>query len=196
MQRTPSALLHLPFYKRFDSKSIPWKITDNLHTFRVVLPILIITIIKYPFTGPKRPEWTFLYHIVISVLSGYLSAFRTKIPDVVGSQRRNSRPSAIPKTTDLKIEFFERNQSVMKHFSNLVLEAPELVNEHGKVYGEWLFPIDCNKQNVIFYLHGGAYVTGSCQMGRGFVNRIGSASNAAIFSINYRLAPQKLLNLK
>ena len=185
-------LLTLPFYKRFDAPAVvPWKIIDTLNTLRVVFPILVKTLVKYPFVGPKKAEWTFLYNLVVSVLGGYLSAFRTRIPDVVGSQRKNSRASSVPTSTIIREECFDRSRDVVEYFKTIPNENSEPSHELGSIYGEWLYPSGCSKSNILFYLHGGAYVTGSCQLGRALIHRIAKSSNSTVFSINYRLAPQK-----
>jgi monoterpene epsilon-lactone hydrolase len=56
--------------------------------------------------------------------------------------------------------------------------------------GEWLTPPGVSGDRVILHLHGGGYVTGSCNTERDLASRLGAASDARVLSIEYRLAPE------
>ena len=56
--------------------------------------------------------------------------------------------------------------------------------------GEWLRPAKPEGAGVVLYLHGGAYVTGSCITHRGLAARLAAASGHATLIFNYRLAPE------
>jgi acetyl esterase/lipase len=60
----------------------------------------------------------------------------------------------------------------------------------GGVAGEWLTPLRPRTDEVLLYLHGGAYVMGSCATHRAFVARIARAARCRTLLIDYRLAPE------
>lgn len=57
------------------------------------------------------------------------------------------------------------------------------------IKSEWLIPQGADPDRVILYVHGGGYVSGSCNDHRGFVSKV--AKNAGVTNLvyEYRLAP-------
>jgi acetyl esterase/lipase len=55
---------------------------------------------------------------------------------------------------------------------------------------DWLIPEGCDDAPVLFFLHGGAYVTGSSGTHRKMVSHIASAAGMRALLPNYRLAPE------
>lgn len=63
--------------------------------------------------------------------------------------------------------------------------------EHGTVLkGEWIEPAAPTNVGCILYLHGGAYVTMSARTHRSITSRLAAWSNARLFALDYRLAPE------
>jgi len=62
----------------------------------------------------------------------------------------------------------------------------------GGVSGEWQQATLGSADNVILYLHGGAYVIGSPASHRDMVGAIADAAQARAFIVDYRLAPETL----
>src|SRR5262245_54804459 len=60
----------------------------------------------------------------------------------------------------------------------------------GDVPGEWVSVDGVSSERVIFYLHGGAYLFGSCNTHRDIAARLSAASGARTLLIEYRLAPE------
>lgn len=58
------------------------------------------------------------------------------------------------------------------------------------LYAEWLRPQGAPDDKVLLYLHGGAYVLGSCQSHRSMVSHIARASGINALLPEYRLAPE------
>jgi acetyl esterase/lipase len=56
--------------------------------------------------------------------------------------------------------------------------------------GEWLKPAGASADAVILYLHGGAYVTGSCHTHRGLAGHRAKAADLDCFLLADRLAPE------
>lgn len=55
---------------------------------------------------------------------------------------------------------------------------------------EWLVPEGSARDEVILYLHGGAYCAGSCESHRGAVSHIAKAAGFRLLLPEYRLAPE------
>jgi acetyl esterase/lipase len=56
--------------------------------------------------------------------------------------------------------------------------------------GEWIEPNDATSDRCILYLHGGAYIAMSPVTHRSLTSRLASWSNARLFALDYRLAPE------
>ncbi len=60
----------------------------------------------------------------------------------------------------------------------------------GGVAAEWVVSDDEISNQVVFYLHGGAYVTRMPVLHRSFLQLLANASDAQFLMVDYRLAPQ------
>lgn len=59
------------------------------------------------------------------------------------------------------------------------------------VKGEWLLPPDVSEdKSVIYYLHGGGYVSGSAKTNRPITVPLARRLNRRVFALDYRLAPE------
>lgn len=57
------------------------------------------------------------------------------------------------------------------------------------IHGEWLIPNQASKC-VILYLHGGGYCLGSLNTHRAFLTYLSDITNACVFHLDYRMAPE------
>lgn len=55
---------------------------------------------------------------------------------------------------------------------------------------EWILPANAKKEKVIFFVHGGGYVSGSCSDHRIHVTKFVKGSNVGALLYEYRLAPE------
>ena len=70
-------------------------------------------------------------------------------------------------------------------------DGVEVVREDvGDLYAEWLIPSGAVEDEVILYLHGGAYTAGSCASHRNAVSHIARAAGLRLLLPEYRLAPE------
>ncbi|GAB7027834.1 alpha/beta hydrolase [Geotalea toluenoxydans] len=60
----------------------------------------------------------------------------------------------------------------------------------GGVDAEWVHPHEAPKEKVLMYLHGGAYVMGSCNTHRALAAQIARACGMRALVLDYRLAPE------
>lgn len=58
------------------------------------------------------------------------------------------------------------------------------------INAEWLIPRDADPTKVILYIHGGGYVSGSCNDHRGIVSKFAKNVGVACLTYEYRLAPE------
>ena len=58
------------------------------------------------------------------------------------------------------------------------------------IYSESIIPEGANSNNVILYVHGGGYVSGSCNDHRGFVSKFAKYCGVTTLQFEYRLAPE------
>ena len=65
----------------------------------------------------------------------------------------------------------------------------ETVREND-VWGEWLTPPGAGKDRIIFYIHGGGYVSCSAATHRPITATLARLSRFRVFSLNYRRAPE------
>lgn len=60
----------------------------------------------------------------------------------------------------------------------------------GGIKSEWIIPEGSDAQKVILYVHGGGYVSGSCNDHRGFVSKFAKSCGITNLVYEYRLAPE------
>ena len=60
----------------------------------------------------------------------------------------------------------------------------------GGVLGEWIVPPEAVQDRIIFYIHGGGYVSCSAATHRPITTTLARLSRFRIFSLNYRRAPE------
>lgn len=58
------------------------------------------------------------------------------------------------------------------------------------IRAEWLEPIGSDPEKLILYVHGGGYVSGSCNDHRGFVSKFAKQTGITNLVYEYRLAPE------
>ncbi len=58
------------------------------------------------------------------------------------------------------------------------------------INAEWIIPEDTNSEKLIFYVHGGGYVSGSCNDHRAVVSELAKRSKITNLQYEYRLAPE------
>lgn len=100
----------------------------------------------------------------------------------------------------LKKETFDLNTSIVgfrdrceKGASKYAKVAPRVTINAQNIEGinaEWLIPDGSNTEKVIMYVHGGGYVSGSCNDHRGFVSKFAKNTGLANLVYEYRLAPE------
>ena len=98
----------------------------------------------------------------------------------------SSRPSLESIGVEQYRVILEKSASMFKIDETITYEQVNV----DSVQGAWLTPKDFTDGKVVLYLHGGGFIAGSINSHRDLVTRIAKASDARVFIINYRLAPE------
>ena len=83
-------------------------------------------------------------------------------------------------------KFLDRLTSSVQPPKDVQVESIKTKN----IPAEWLSTPDSNNDKVIFYLHGGGYVSGSINTHRSFVGVLSKRNKCRCLIIDYRLAPE------
>jgi epsilon-lactone hydrolase len=100
----------------------------------------------------------------------------------------------------LRKTFKNQNLSIAERRSNgaknsgLLGRIPKAVKaekiEIAGIQAEWIIPLKSNDKQIILYLHGGGYVTGSIETYRMLCGLLASHTGAKVLVLEYRLAPE------
>lgn len=100
----------------------------------------------------------------------------------------------------LKKEVFDFNTSIQEFRETCEKGAQKYAKIPGGIIikeevidginAEWIIPEDTDSQKLIFYVHGGGYVSGSCNDHRAFVSKFAKRSKITNLQYEYRLAPE------
>lgn len=60
----------------------------------------------------------------------------------------------------------------------------------GPVKGEWIQPSGAHERSIVYYLHGGGYISGSAKTNRPITIPLARRLKRRLFALDYRLAPE------
>jgi epsilon-lactone hydrolase len=103
-------------------------------------------------------------------------------------------------TGKLRKDVFDFNTSIpafrerCENGASRYAKIPEGINIKEQIINgirsEWLTPVGANPEKLILYVHGGGYVSGSCNDHRGFVSKFAKQTGMTNLVYEYRLAPE------
>lgn len=93
-------------------------------------------------------------------------------------------------SVDAIIRFRQECEEGVRRFGKLPPGIEILPVAVGDLPAEWVLPSPSAKDKVIFYIHGGGYVSGSCSDHRVHVAKFVKESSTAALLFEYRLAPE------
>jgi acetyl esterase/lipase len=114
------------------------------------------------------------------------------------NEKQNKRLMQVIKRVHGLVENNDIN-AIREHQEQFASIATKIKNfEHIEVdidgmYGEWTSCVnntDNSDENIIFYCHGGGYMTGSCLYAREITTKLSQYNKCKVLSFNYRLAPE------
>lgn len=103
--------------------------------------------------------------------------------------RRISKPTAASADTDIA-ELRRQYAYLSDRFGAPPRDAVFEPAQLGPIRGEWCRTERTDAERLVLYFHGGGYIAGSPETYRPLVARLAQASDARIFSLAYRLAPE------
>lgn len=119
--------------------------------------------------GPMFPGWSFSFEGTTRMLKLRAAAVG-QLP--LDEQRRIQEEAGDQEAKRMKSKADRQNAHV------------------GGLDGEWFTPKGKTPQRVVFYIHGGGFVTGSRRTHAEMLMRLAIAADARIYALNYRLAPE------
>src|SRR3569832_2288698 len=102
---------------------------------------------------------------------------------------RLGRPKPVNANTNI-VELRKRYAALWSRFGAPPADAKFEPAQIGSMKGEWARLSNSWPGRVILYFHGGGYIAGSPETHRTLVARLAQASEATVFSLDYRLAPE------
>ncbi|MCW8850705.1 MAG: alpha/beta hydrolase [Melioribacteraceae bacterium] len=122
-----------------------------------------------------------------------MSSFKSVVFNFIMRKRHLFKGKFKKETFDMNtsIEDFrnqcERGASKYAKISDDVKIQEIVFNE---LCAEWIIPENADSKNIILYIHGGGYVSGSCNDHRGFVSKFAKICGVKTLQFEYRLAPE------
>lgn len=81
----------------------------------------------------------------------------------------------------------EKGANKYAKLPNDITIKEEVIND---IRSEWIIPDNADSKNIVLYVHGGGYVSGSCDDHRGFVSKFAKSCGVKTLQFEYRLAPE------
>jgi acetyl esterase/lipase len=172
--------------------SVPTQLIPCCLALLVVMPA---TIIRRLVNGPKCPTWPIWLELLVAATRTATWASRTDIFQLQYIASRLSTRMSATTTTNNNNTPPPISSSPSDKGGGLHIELVRT----DRVCGEWLRPAavaysepstaDGNRC-CLLYVHGGAYFMGDSVLNRPVASKLAAASQVAVFSMDYRLAPQ------
>jgi acetyl esterase/lipase len=93
-------------------------------------------------------------------------------------------------TNESILRFREQCEEGAKRFGKMPAGIAVLPAMIDNLKAEWIMPAQATKEKVIFFVHGGGYVSGSCSDHRIHVSKFVKGANIGALLFEYRLAPE------
>jgi epsilon-lactone hydrolase len=88
------------------------------------------------------------------------------------------------------VEFRERCEKGASRYAKIPKDITIKEQPIEGIKSEWLIPSGADPEKMILYVHGGGYVSGSCNDHRGFVSKFAKFTGVTNLTYEYRLAPE------
>ncbi|CAJ0634999.1 10261_t:CDS:2 [Entrophospora sp. SA101] len=163
-------------------------------------PILFSSTINYYRYGPPQPSWDLKFYLMFNITK---DAFGKPFEDIQKMFTVNSAVDDGVLVDELSLSNSLRKKSevyideILKDYNHVLLDDWRSVNLGDGLECEWVYvkkeENNSNKKKydkVILYLHSGGYIFGCPSFYRSYTSKIAKSTNARLFVINYRLAPQ------
>lgn len=139
----------------------------RLTHLRTLVGTILSTGVRRMKRGPLRPGWSFQYEATVA----FMKATHERLIHLdAATQRAEMELLAVP-------------SPALRRVQREPVEA-------GGVPSEWLLPREGASEDVVLYLHGGAFIYGSTRTHGDLISRLALGTGARALGLNYRLAPE------
>ncbi|KAJ3323015.1 GTP-binding protein [Boothiomyces sp. JEL0866] len=182
---------NIPMHKRFDPhpNKEPNLLKENLTVAYRMSRYFLKESFIYLTRGPTIPDWNFGYHTLInSIKQLMISHHYLELPNVPAAQLRSTAGPKVSRNAGIIPDSFLQREKVIDFFKDkcsMVAHAFDKV----EIEAEYLYYKKRSKE-IVFFVHGGGYVTGSKEMYRKIAYIIAKHSDSTVYAVNYRLSPQ------
>ncbi|CAJ0766466.1 22336_t:CDS:2 [Entrophospora sp. SA101] len=167
-------------------------------------PMICSSTIDYYRHGPTQPSWNLKFYLMFKIVKdGFASSTSQTIEDVQAMHNIKTAVDDGVLVDELSLSNSLRKKSevyideILKDYNHVLLDDWRSVNLGDGLECEWVYvkkeENNSNKKKydkVILYLHSGGYIFGCPSFYRSYTSKIAKSTNARLFVINYRLAPQ------
>ncbi|RIB18323.1 Alpha/Beta hydrolase protein [Gigaspora rosea] len=159
-----------------------------------VIPALSSAVFKYYTEGPPKRSWDLKFHLTLALIKTNYRFMKLPVEQVqkIADKFTIKVPSNIIVKDVILDEEYKRKsithlEKILKQYEDVLDEKWKKSNDGG-LHGEWAH---ANKDdNVVLYLHGGAFRAGTSKNARTITFKLAELANSRVFTPSLRLAPQ------
>ncbi|CAG8764951.1 38818_t:CDS:2, partial [Gigaspora margarita] len=160
----------------------------------VIIPALSSAVFKYYTEGPPKKSWDLKFHLSIALIKTNQRFLKLPFEQLqkVADKFIIKVPSNIT-VKDVILDEEYRRKSIT-HLEKLLKQYEDVLDEKwkesndGRLSGEWAYTDEAD--NVVLYLHGGAFRAGTSKNARTITFKFAELANSRVFAPNLRLSPQ------
>jgi epsilon-lactone hydrolase len=122
-----------------------------------------------------------------------MNSFKSKLLNFMVRNRHLFRGKLKQEAFDFNTSIAEFRERCEKGASKYAKIPKDITIKEQVIEGiksEWLIPDGADTEKMILYVHGGGYVSGSCNDHRGFVSKFAKFTGITNLTYEYRLAPE------
>ncbi|CAG8560766.1 14070_t:CDS:2, partial [Gigaspora rosea] len=158
------------------------------------IPALSSAVFKYYTEGPPKRSWDLKFHLTLALIKTNYRFMKLPVEQVqkIADKFTIKVPSNIIVKDVILDEEYKRKsithlEKILKQYEDVLDEKWKKSNDGG-LHGEWAH---ANKDdNVVLYLHGGAFRAGTSKNARTITFKLAELANSRVFTPSLRLAPQ------
>ncbi|KAJ3271483.1 GTP-binding protein [Terramyces sp. JEL0728] len=111
-----------------------------------------------------------------------------ELPDVSAAQLRSTTGPSLSRHAQIVPDTFVQSEKVVEFFKDKCAMVPHALDKV-EIEAEYL-SFKKRQKEIVYFVHGGGYVTGSKEMYRKISYLVAKHSNSTVYAMNYRLSPQ------
>ncbi|CAG8646926.1 19680_t:CDS:2, partial [Racocetra persica] len=167
-------------------------------SFLEYIPTISSTLFKHFIEGPPKKSWDLKFHLAIAMIKGNNRFSKMPIEQIRKELDKHfigkTPPNITLKDVILDEEYRQKSKT---HLEKILKQYDDVLDDKWKdpndtLHGEWMYINEKTSEsdNVVFYLHGGAFCIGSSKTVSPITQKFVELANSRVFALNYRLSPQ------